>query len=330
MDPKRENKLDLPKQLKHPLECILEFRSNDRFLFRAADLFELSNIASAELSERLRSCQIYIICRRPLISIIPGSIFQLKDSIRFVVKYRIQGIERTVETEIPRGTFYESELSFRVAKHPHRHIESLDATGNVVAETHVANRAHVLPGLPSEAVDVEALYIGKGMGGSTKRLQKHSTMQRILADANSAGGEMEIFCLTYSFEFRKNAAALAGQDTPRNELDRRLRQIGALKISRADQVSLIEAAMIGYFGTSDYNSHYLKFPDGKHDVLARIAEADVCALLIQVDTTNIGNLRIYSKQAPPASTHYVLYDFRQMRGEVSVLAALGIEGHVVQ
>lgn len=240
--------LNLPKQLKYPLECVLEFRSNDRFLFRAADIFELSNSISEDCKKRLRSCHIYIICRRPLLSIVPGSVFQLDDSIRFEVKYRVRGVERIVETEIPRGVFHESEISIRAAEYPHRHLESLDVTGKVIGKTQIANHAHVLPGLSSEVVDVEAMYIGKGMGGSTKRLENHSTMQRILADTNAAGGEMEIFCLTFAFEFRKNAAALTESAT-RESAERRLRQIKGLKINKADQISLIEAAMIGYFGT---------------------------------------------------------------------------------
>lgn len=65
-------------------------------------------------------------------------------------------------------------------------------------------------------------------------------------------------------------------------------------------------------------------------MLKRIADVDVCGLVVQVDTTNIGGLKVYSKQAPSASTHYILYDFRRMRGEESVLKALGMEGHAVQ
>ena len=66
---------------KYAAEFFLEFRSMDRFIYRVSDLHHLADFNSQELNERVDKCHIYLLCKRPRLSIVPGTIEVLTEAI---------------------------------------------------------------------------------------------------------------------------------------------------------------------------------------------------------------------------------------------------------
>ena len=80
------------KPTKYFSSVLLRFRSHDRFLYRFADRNELDGFFT-EITERLRNCMIYLICSRPIISIVPETFKKDGDQFKFDLKFRNDGAE---------------------------------------------------------------------------------------------------------------------------------------------------------------------------------------------------------------------------------------------
>lgn len=307
---------------KYPAEFFLEFRSVDRFLYRVSDLYQLDEIAGKDLLERLDNCHLYLLCRRPRLSLVPGSV-KVTDAVRFEVEYKLGGVTHRSGVEFSRSLFAPEEVTFEPSPYPHRELVTRDAKGGVVAYRLLANHAHVMPGLRQEAKDLEVIYVGKGVRHSAQdRLENHSTLQRILAEINSSAPDAEVFALVYSFKYLKNVLAVKGGPSEITGEAARLQNKKALtyRPSLDDQVSLIEASVISYFQPAGYNSQYLRFPDRGQRILKGVYDADFAAIVVQLDNTNIGELRVYSQGVPPRSTHYIVIDFRSLEGKSSLFS----------
>jgi hypothetical protein len=314
----------LPTQ-KYPAEFFLEFRSVDRFLYRVSDLYQLNEVVGKDLLERLDNCHIYLLGKRPRLTVIPGSV-KVGDAVRLKVEYKLGAVTHRADLEIPRSLFAPEEVTFEPSPYPHRELVTRDANGEVIAYTLLANYAHVMVGVRQEAKDLEIVYVGKGVRHSAQdRLENHSTLQRILAEINSNAPEAEVFALVYSFKYLKNALAIKGGSTEISGVaaGRQREKAMSYRPSLDDQVSLIEASVISYFQPAEYNSQYLHFPDRNQRILKGVYEADFAAIVVQLDNTNIGGLRIYSQRVPPRSTHYIVVDFRSLEGKASLLSLDG-------
>lgn len=79
-----------------------------------------------------------------------------------------------------------------------------------------------------------------------------------------------------------------------------------LRLSLDKQVALIEACCVAYFQTSQYNTHYLDFPRPDSPRLSPLRAAGVTSIVVQLDQTNIGSVRIFSRGVAPESTHYLV------------------------
>ena len=306
---------------KYPAEFFLDFRSVDRFVYRVSDLYALDEHTSKELLARLDKCHIYLLGKRPRLTLVENSIQLSDDIVRFQVQYRIEGITHNTDVELSREMFRPEEVTFEVSEYPHREIVTRDATGDVVAVTLLANFVHLMPTVRQEAKDLDVVYVGKGLRNSAQdRLEHHATLQRILADINSNEPDMEVFALVYAFQYLKNLLAFQGipADIAGDAARERREKAIAYKPSLDDQVALIEASAIGYFQPSNFNTHYLDFPDPRQQILSDVYAADFAAIVVQLDNTNIGGQRIYSQSVPPESTHYIVVDFRRIEGKYSM------------
>lgn len=304
---------------KYPSEFFLEFRSIDRFLYRVSDLYRLDEFASKDLLDRLDNCHIYLLGKRPRITLVPGSI-KVSDVVQFCVEYKLDALTHRSVVAFPRSMFTPDEVSFEASPYPHRELVTRSSNGEVMGYTLLANLVHIMPSVNQEAKDLEIVYVGKGLRRSAQdRLENHGTLQRILAEIHSNCPDYEIFALVYSFKYLKNALALPGSSSEISGEAAEQQRLKALNYQPTldEQVSLIEASVISYFQTAEYNSHYLDFPNSSHRILRSVYESDFAAIAVQLDNTNIGGLRIYSRSVPPASTHYILVDFRSLEGKDS-------------
>jgi len=305
---------------KSSIEYFLEFRSCDRFIYRISDLYSQKQDVSPDLLSRLDHCHLYILCTRPRVSIVPGTIHSSAEAVRMDLEYMYRGNRYKVLLDVPRGMFSEDEQVFEVAPYPHRELISRNEKGEVVATTLIANYVHLIPDIEGAAADLEVRYIGKGLSHSAQdRLRHHPTLQKILAEINSKEPEMEVFALIYSFEKHVHGAVIVNSETRRdiNEKDR-VKKMMAYRPSIGEQVALIEASCISYF-RPQFNTQYVKFPNRKHEILTPVFNADFAAISVQLDNTNLGGQRIFSQAVKTAVKHDVLIDLRKLDGLPSLL-----------
>jgi hypothetical protein len=316
---------------KYDLEVALEFRSLDRFLYRVSDLNSLGDELEldAEIAERLDNCHLYLLGKRPRLSFVPGSLRVSDDSVACAVAYSIEGVSRSHEVTFPRHLFLKEEQTIEVSSYPHRELVSRDSSGTLTGTTLLANHAHQIPDLDQRAKDLEIVYVGKGLRRSAQdRLKHHSTLQEILADINSYDPDSEVFALVYAFEYKKPGIAspnVPGEITGQ-AAGARLRRARAYAPSIDQQIALVEAASIAYFQTSRYNSQYLDFPRPTHRILREVYKADFAALIVNIDSTDLGGLRTYSEKAVAAAFHPILVDFRKLENRSSWFRQSGVPG----
>ncbi|MDX6499107.1 MAG: hypothetical protein QOG23_2367 [Blastocatellia bacterium] len=191
---------------KYPAEFFLEFRSVDRFIYRVSDLYSQKSNVDTTLLARLDNCHLYLICTRPRLALVPGSIEISNEFLYFDVDYRLGGNYRRAAVALQRKLFLAEEEIFEISGYPHRELISRDRAGEIVAITLLANFVHLMPTVEEPARDLEVRYVGKGLHHSAQdRLEHHATLQKILADINSNEPDSEVFALVYALEFHKNA-----------------------------------------------------------------------------------------------------------------------------
>lgn len=309
--------MDRPK---YYAEIMLEFQSYEQFLCRVSDVYSLEDDIPPGDQERLKNCHIYLLGKRPRLSVDPCSIVVDAAALRFRVEYRRQGRVNGTEVVWPRELLLPYESAITASEYPHRELLSYDADGRLLGTTLLANYAHVIPGLPAEARDLEVLYVGKGLSDTAHdRIRKHTTLQKMLAEIHSNEPDAEIFALVYSFQYRKPCLILNIEPEISGALARqRAERALAFKPSLDKQIELIEAMIISYFRTEVYNTQYIEFPHRRQQILAPVYEADFAAILCELDNETLGGLRLFSRNVPPKSRHEIVVDFRKAEGRPSI------------
>lgn len=306
--------MPLPQQLDSPLTLALasrfpvvfaDFRSIDRFLYRIRDIHDLPELIEPDLLKRLDECHLYMICKRPRLSVVPDSISWGEEYVYLKVHCSIRGVTHEAEVEIQRNDGKRA-ASFVASPFPHRELLGLKDDGSTLSQMLFANMAHLIETLPPFARQLEVLYIGKGLAKNTQdRLKSHSTLQKVLAQINSDDPETEVFALVYKFDYRRTVGGLVKHDADKVRVLNLRHTIPPYRPSLDDQISLVEACAISYFKTDQYNTHYINFPAATTDASRRASSAQTEFLLVQIDNENIGGLEIYSREVAPASAHYI-------------------------
>ena len=308
------------------MEFLVIFTAVDRFIFRISDIDELDDLIPEDLAERVSACHIYMICKRPRLSLKNTAPKVTSESVIVNLEYRVAGTLHSSEAQLPRSYFTDEEVDFRVSPYPHRELLSYDKSGKHLGTMLLANHAQLFVGLPAEARDLKVLYVGKGVASKAKgRLQSHSRLQKILAQVTSNEPDDEVFILLYAFDRPKKAMIKllppGGEpEVSKEDAVNHVSRMRAYKPNLDAQVAVIEAALINYFQTDKYNTHYIHgFPSPKLAILKDIYRADFAGLIVQIDNENIAYQRIYSDKIAPHYFHRATVDFRKAENRFSVL-----------
>lgn len=296
----------LAEALRSPFPVVyLDFRSVDRFLYRIRDLDRVRDGLPQDLIDRLDQCHLYMICKRPRLSLIPKSITWNSDFISLKVSCAVNGVTHEGDAQIVRSPELREAKAFCASPFPHRELLAFDHEGKVIQQMLFANIAHLIDTLPPFAKQLEVLYVGKGLSKNTQdRLKNHGTLQKVLAEIISDDPDSEVFALVFHFDYRRSAGGVV---TVGSDVTGSLRQkTKPYKPTLDDQVSLIEAATISYFHTDKYNSHYINFPSTDIDAARRARESGADYMVVQIDTENIGGVPIFSKRIVPQAAHHVV------------------------
>ena len=308
------------KVRKHEIEGLLELYSTDPFVFRPAELYSIDG----ELREQLRNYNIYVVARRPRISINPKSV-TLNNSAQ-----TIDGVfSVNLGFEIKEVPFsYPNLFSAPITglgelEYPYDHLRFVVANRMPVQiRIHDVIRFSETSLQPHSDLFVE--YVGQSFGedgdsdavarliGKTGK-QGHGSLQKVLADINASNPESEVYLLLYSYTFYKKFMIAGGCLMPEISLDEapdRFDRLLDARVSREERIDLIEAALIKHFQPK-YNDTYKKtFPQKSHEILNVLFDLDITGLSTSLSTEE-HNIRIYSKVVEPSNQHCARYPIVQ-------------------
>lgn len=161
-----------------------------------------------------------------------------------------------------------------------------------------------------EHLDLEVLYVGQsyGEGGSrtaVERLQSHSTLQGIYAEALRQSPDQEIWLILLCFE-RYMLGSFDGitknYQTTEEEDDRHRNDVIYNPVSEQQEVNFTEGALIKYF-RPEYNIKYKDtFPSPGHITYEQCYAIDLNMVAVEVQTEDL-MLRLWSPTVPPQWIH---------------------------
>ena len=253
---------------------------------------------------------IYVICRRPAIRFDPKE-FQHQGGVATgEVHYSVAGVKYTAPFEIVYPLL-DGATRADVSPYPHREIRSYTPTGGEVRYL-PASALSITAGLHltrPELANLEVLYVGQSFAGGNRsafeRLQSHSTLQKILAEAAYESPESEILVATFQYEPYRVLALFDGKAKKAIADERDIGRFYSIidrPLKKSQQISLAEAALIRYFEPR-YNTIYKSnFPSNKQKVLASCYELDFSGLTVEINTEELG-FRLYTDTVKPAMHH---------------------------
>lgn len=263
--------------------------------------------------QAIEDCNLYVVAARPRILIDPVD-FSVDRKVglagHFIVQ-RENGITRVpFRCEFTPGDAGGQEPIEAIGVAPAgTHIVLVTATRQTMLASHVVV-AMAESALTDEDRDLEVLYVGQGIGRSSKRtaldrLLDHSTLQRILAEATTYQPNLEILLLLYRFEHQKIFASTGGDlnaepTATAEEEFAHLDHMHNIKLDRRAVVSLAEAALIRHF--QPYFNVQIKGSDfsarNKIKVLEKLLMQDMTGLIVEISSANIQS-RLRTASAPP-------------------------------
>jgi hypothetical protein len=266
----------------------------------------------SKLSELPDDPHIYIVGRRPRISIDPRSVVITSDTI----SGRCFKHVRDEKIDIPftaRNELGCAELSVQ-SSYPYTEVSFVASDG----KPRLSAKSAMLLGLCGPEywnhLDLEVLYVGQsyGEGGSrtaVQRLQSHSTLQSIYAEAIRQSPDQEIWLVLLCFE-RYMLASFDGvtknYQTTEEEDESHRRSVIYNPVSEQQEVNFTEGALIKYF-RPDFNIKYKdSFPSPAHATYEQCYAIDLNAVAVEVQTEDL-MLRLWSPTVAPQWTHLAKY-----------------------
>lgn len=264
-------------------------------------------LAEQEIAD---NTHIYLICRLPVISFSKDSFEYNNDILSGDINYRVEGElkEKSFSIEFP---LLDGATEVRLSKYPHRDVVTVDVKGNEVRYlpanvVSMGTRWH----LENEDLrNLEVLYVGQAYGDGTRsafdRLKSHSTLQKILAQAQYESPDSEIQTLTFEYAPYRFMSQMDGRAekaiSDYRDMDR-FRNIVNNPLSEHQQICLTEAGLIRYFQPR-YNAIYKdNFPDDKHKILESCYDLDFSGLIVEINTDELG-LSLFSPTVKPRDHH---------------------------
>ena len=282
-----------------------------RWLLTSASQFMTGGTMGSQEQDVANNCHIYVIGKTPVISYCKESFKYENGVLSGKIIYRIEGVlrERGFSFEIP---LLDGATEVTLSAYPHREILTLDEDGNEIRHLpasiicmgsgwHLEN---------TELSDIEVLYVGQAFGDGTRtafdRLKSHSTLQKILAQAQYESPEYEVQILTFEYAPYRIISQMDGRAgnviSDYRDMDR-FRSIIKNRLSVREQICLVEAGLIRYFQPR-YNEIYKEnFPSDTHKILESCYDLDFSGLIVEINTEEL-RFRLFSPTVK-ANHHHI-------------------------
>ena len=258
---------------------------------------------------------IYIITKLPRISFRPDTTNYEKGRLSGHLQYRIHGELREIpfDFEFP---LLDGATTVRLSSHPHREIQTFNDAGQELRHLPanvVAIQSQVRINI-KELNTLEVLYVGQAFGDGDRsafeRLRSHPTLQKILADIQSECPDDEVYVLMFNYDPYRIISMINGMveaQMSSEEDSGRFYSIIDNPLSIHQQICLVEAALIRYFGPK-YNEIYKdSFPSRSHKILAECYHLDFSALVVEINTEKL-YFSLCSEHATPSQHHICQVD----------------------
>lgn len=252
---------------------------------------------------------IYIVGRRPKISLNPSSVAFEKDYVSGEFRKQIKDkyVSIPFKTRNMLGTH---EVTLK-CEYPYTEYEIIESGGNAIAGGKCALLLASFGFEYWEHMDLEVLYIGQAYGkdgsrNAADRLKKHETLQGIYSEAIKNSPDCDIWLILCTFEplmlasfdgRQKEYVTTIEQDTGH------IKEVANADITEQQQINFTEASLIRYFQPS-YNKIYKKsFPNPAHSTYSECYDIDLNMVSTEIQTEDIG-LRLWSESVAPEWVHF--------------------------
>lgn len=286
-----------------------------RWLLTSASQFMAGGTMGLQEQDIANNCHIYVIGKTPIISYCKDSFKYEEGILSGKIIYRIEGISREKDFafEFP---LLDGATEVKLSSYPHREVVTIDEVGNEVRYL-PANAVCMGTGWylgNKELCDIEVLYVGQAFGDGTRtafdRLKSHSTLQKILAQAQYESPDYEVQILTFEYVPYRVISLMDGRsgNTISDYRDiERFRSVVNNHLTEREQICLVEAGLIRYFQPR-YNEIYKdNFPSDKHKILESCYNLDFSGLVVEINTDEL-KYRLFSPAVIPRYHHICQID----------------------
>lgn len=256
---------------------------------------------------------IYLICRRPRISLVPESVIFETDVVRGVFRKQIK--DTYIELPFTRPNEIGTKDLVLRCEYPYSHYLITRPDGTFVTEGKAAMLMAIMCEEHAHHVDLEVLYVGQSYGTSggrnaTQRLEKHETLQGIYAEAMKRSPDQDIWLVlpTFkevmigTFDGSTEGGASISLDADSEHLD----DVFDNPISEQQKVNFTEAALIRYF-SPEYNTKFKDtFPNPAHDSYAECYDVDLNAVSFELESLAV-YARLWSPAVKPSYEHHHVF-----------------------
>jgi hypothetical protein len=304
--------LDMEK-FQNSIEHLLLMYAKDYVLLPADKIYDQSIIS--ELSPTIQNCHIYFIGEVPKIHI--NKVYSKHNTMFIDISITDLANNEILEVPIPKGfTFKEDEEHGAYA-------EDKDGNRTTLSEDTINTLIYQALG-PSP---FNVLYIGQAYGKDGERhaidrLIKHSTLQKIALEGVKEGYKLQILLLGLengnTLNTFINPRAKDQSDTTANE--RISNGLDTLYgTSKAERVSLFEAAMIRYFKPK-YNTQLKdSFPSTNLKLLQNCYEKDLQSVVAEITFETLP-YHLYSESVAAEYRHVAHFDLHKEEDRRSFFA----------
>lgn len=310
---------------KYTTEFMYHVRAIQYVLVQPKDLDEVTD----EMWERdIQPAYIYLICRRPKISVVPETTVFGPDFVTGSFRvWRGQGFEE-VPYRVPNqlGRF-DVKL---IAPYPGTDFQVAADDGTELSRGSAANLMASFGHGFHEYLDLEVIYVGQSFGfeGSRTaqdRLRSHKTLQGILAESLARSPDLDIWLLMLSFEDpyivsvidpRRKTQVTAAED------ESHIRSVIDTPISLQQEVNLSEAMLIRHFDPPYNKMFRTSFPNPAHTTYRDCYDLDFHSVGVEVETECL-SARLWSGAQAPSWLHIPEFPLRTDSDRRSMLDIFG-------
>jgi hypothetical protein len=266
-----------------------------RWLMASASQFSSGGTMDPLSQEISNNCHIYLICKMPSFSFVKETFEYADNMLKGELIYSVNGVKRLLPFQ-QNFPLLDGATKVKLSDYPHREVSTLNDEGEEIRYL-PASAISMGQGMHlenSELSSLEVLYVGQAYGEGNRsafdRLKSHSTLQKILAEAQYNSPDSEIYVLTFEYAPYRVITQMDGRAAAQISDERdsdRFFSILDNPLTEHQQICLAEAGLIRYFQPK-YNAIYKdSFPNQKHKILAECYHLDFSALIVELNTDEL-------------------------------------------